>query len=170
MKCSEVRWRLSQFLNASTASDEDELIRSHLESCPDCALRLVSNNRLETVDLGHFAPLKSDVTKKVISYYPASPSGMIMVRHLPWVFVSSAVFAVGVFLFVRQMLASASAGGLRAIGQVDQNGVKELLSFFATNPLASYISLAILATILCIALVLFVDRPGNLNRPGSSSR
>jgi anti-sigma factor RsiW len=164
MKCSDVRWQLPRFLGGSTSPTEDELIRDHLDRCADCSLRLIANGRLDSLEVRTTAPLSADFTKRVLAYYPVSPSGMIMVRHLPWVFLVSAGFAVAVFLFIREMIASASAAKLSSISQAGESGVREITSLFSANPLFSYIAFAVLATILCVALVLFVDRPTSVSK------
>lgn len=169
MKCTEVRWQLNQFLNAATSPDEDELIREHLDSCPDCALRLSSSHRIDNLIMESAPAMKSNVTKQVLAYFPESPTGMMMVRHLAWVFGISASFAVCVFVFVREMLASPPGRILNPVTRLEEQGITGLVSVFTNNPLLNYISLAVLATILCVALVLIVDRPSARRNSNSAA-
>ncbi|MGB5106892.1 MAG: zf-HC2 domain-containing protein [Candidatus Zixiibacteriota bacterium] len=159
MQCSDVRWQLSRFLDGATSPTEDDLIRDHLDQCPDCALRLVSNGRVDNLDLSATPQISANFTTQVLAYYPESPSGMMMVRHLAWAFLVSAGFAVAVYMFVRQMLTSAPLSSVNPIDRFDEGGIGEVVSVFASNPLLNYVLLAVLATILCVALVLFIDRP-----------
>lgn len=170
MKCSEVRWQLSRFLNGATTPTEDELIRDHLDSCADCALRLASSHRVDSLKAETAPAPQSDLTKRVLSYFPESPTGMMMVRHLVWVFGVSASFAVCVFVFVREMLASPPGRILNPVTRLEDEGITGLVSLFTNNPLINYVSLAVLATLLCVALVLFVDRPSARRGSHSTAR
>ncbi len=158
-KCSEVRWQLTEFLNGETSPTQDNLIRNHLDGCADCALRLVSNGRVEELTLQPAPEWTSDITKRVLSSYPVSAAGMMMVRHLSWVFVVSAGFAVAVFMFVRQLFEVTPVNSLNRL----PGGNVERLDIVATqltaNPFFNYIALAVLATVLCVALIILVDRP-----------
>ncbi len=159
MTCSEVRWQLSQFLKGETGPTQDELIRDHLDDCSDCALRLVSSGRVDQIPQQADIPWNTDLTQRVLSYYPVSPAGMVMVRHLSWVFIVSAAFAVGVFVFVRKMLEATPA---RSFDRLSESGTERLDAVavqLAANPFLNYVALAVLATLICVALIALVDRP-----------
>ena len=159
MKCSDVRWRLNEFLRGETSPIQDDLIRRHLDICPDCALRLATSSRVDELADVPMPEYTSNITNRVLSYYPVSPAGMMMVRHLSWAFVASAGFAVGVFMFVRNMINSAPSTGLENFTQVGSDGLETVASQLTSNPLVNYIALAALAAILCVALIGLVDRP-----------
>lgn len=159
MKCSEVRWHLNEFLKGETSPVQDDMIRQHLDACTECAVRLISSGRVDDLE-GVAAPqYTSNITSRVLAYYPVSPAGMMMVRHLSWVFVASAGFAVGVFIFVRKMLASAPSSGLENFTQVGTEKIDTVATQLTSNPLVNYLILAVLAAILCVALIGLVDRP-----------
>lgn len=159
MKCSDVRWRLSEFLKGETLPVQDEQIREHLDHCSDCAMRLASSSRVdELADLAE-PEYTSNVTRRVLSYYPISPAGMMMVRHLSWAFVASAGVAVGVFMFVRNMMESTPTNGLNGLTRLGTDRLDIVASQLTSNPLVNYVALAVLATILCVALIGLVDRP-----------
>jgi mycothiol system anti-sigma-R factor len=46
MQCEEVRPRLDAYLDGELAETERALLRSHLESCPDCGLEIAALERL----------------------------------------------------------------------------------------------------------------------------
>lgn len=159
MKCYDVRWQLSEFLKGETTPAQDDLIRDHLDGCADCALRLVSNGRVDEISLQQAPLWTSDITKRVLLNYPVSAAGMMMVRHLSWVFVVSAAFAVAVFMFVRQMFEAVPVSNLDRLSGVGVERLDVVTSQLTANPFLNYVALAILATILCIALIVLVDRP-----------
>lgn len=169
MNCKDVRWQLSRFLNGATSPSEDDLIREHLDQCPDCALRLVSNGRVDNLNCELAPQVSADITAQVLAYYPESPSGMMMVRHLAWVFLVSASFAVAVYMFVRQLLTTSPLSATNPIERLNQDGLGQVVSTFTSNPLLNYVMLAVLAAVLCVALVLFIDRPTSSQRSSSRS-
>lgn len=169
MKCGDVRWQLTEFLGAVTSPAQDDLIRDHLDQCPDCAVRLVSSGRVDAVELSLAPRLSADITGKILAYYPESPTGMVMVRHLSWVFLVSASFAVGVFSFVRRMLASPTPSAFNPVSQIGDSNLEGVATQLFTSPLASYITLALLATALCIMLIYLVDRPMSESKSISQS-
>ncbi len=159
MKCSDVRWRLTEFLKGETTPTQDDLIRDHLDGCTDCALRLVSNGRVDELAEQAAPEWTSDITKRVLSTYPVSAAGMMMVRHLSWVFVVSAGFAVAVFMFVRQMFEVTPVSSLNRLSGGNVETLDAVATQLTANPFFNYVALAVLATVLCVALIALVDRP-----------
>ncbi len=159
MKCSDVRWRLTEFLKGETTPTQDDLIRNHLDGCTDCALRLVSNGRVDELAEQSAAEWTTDITKRVLLNYPVSAPGMLMVRHLSWVFVLSAGFAVAVFMFVRQMFEAAPVASLNRFSGAGVERLDAVATQLTANPFLNYVALAVLATVLCVALIVLVDRP-----------
>ncbi len=159
MKCSDVRWRLTEFLKGETTPTQDDLIRDHLDGCADCALRLVANGRVDDLADLPAPEWTSDITMRVLSNYPVSAAGMMMVRHLSWVFVVSAGFAIAVFMFVRQMFEAAPVSSLNRLSGGGVERLDAVATQLTANPFLNYIALAVVATVLCVALIVLVDRP-----------
>lgn len=161
IQCTELRWQFSRFLNGETSPETDEIIRNHLDECPNCARRLASAGSMNSIELHDPIVGTADITDRVLQYFPESPSGFMMIRHLVWVFIISALFGVGIYQLVRKLASVPVEKGFEPSQVFSESGFQLVSNYLASHPLLSYTALAIGATVLCIVLIYLIDSPKN---------
>ncbi len=158
--CRDVRWRMKIFLDGSLTPAQSNLIREHIDCCASCAAELVEETRLSAISLEEVSA-PDDFTEKLLSYFPEPTVSTILFKYLCGTFALSVIVGVSIFALWRHV---AQPGrplltGLRWDSLSSLESSFPWLEQITGSPIFNYMMLALLATLLTIALIVVVDHP-----------
>jgi hypothetical protein len=162
--CRDARWRMKAFLDGSLAPDQSDLIREHIDCCASCAAELVEETRLGAISLVEVSA-PDDFTDKLLSYFPEPTVSTILFKYLCGTFALSVAVGVSVFALWRHV----AQPGHPLLNELRWDNLSSLQSSFPWleqimgSPIFNYTMLALLATLLTVALIVIVDHPRGRN-------
>jgi hypothetical protein len=162
MRCSDVRWRLNAFLSGGLDASASENVRRHLDICPDCAVALAEDHRLEGAVIRDVS--SPDLfTEKLLALVPESTTSRILFRYLCGVFAASSLLAVSFYAFWRHFTHAGHAANstLNWSMLTDLQSSLPWLTKITASPVFNYTLLGLAATVLTIVLIVLVDSPRN---------
>ncbi len=158
--CRDVRWRMKIFLDGSLTPAQSNLIREHIDCCASCAAELVEETRLSAISLEEVSA-PDDFTEKLLSYFPEPTVSTILFKYLCGTFALSVIVGVSIFALWRHV----AQPGRPLLTELRWDSLSSLESSFpwleqiTGSPIFNYMMLALLATLLTIALIVVVDHP-----------
>lgn len=164
MRCAEIRWRLSRFLEGTLCEQETTMVQAHLDVCPDCVEYLVKSGKVDRLNLGAPANLGNVVVDRVLLEVAVFDHGSALLRLLYYIFGAASLLAITVFAFVRYYLSPSALNGL---GENLREG-QAVSTFFpflegwVSSPAFSYVLLSLAAVLLSVGLIFVVDLAGQL--------
>lgn len=160
ISCTDVRWRMKEFLDGSLDHDTAESVRSHLDRCHACAVTIADETRVDSAVLDDVrAP--QEFADQVLANFPEATVSTILFRYLCGTFALSVGVGISIFAIWRHVT---HPGRPRPIG-VQWSSLSDLqvslpwLERIFSNATFNYLMLALLATVLTIALIIFIDHP-----------
>lgn len=159
MKCTNVRWKLSRFLDGNLPGEDAEVVRDHLDSCPACVTYLVNSGKIERMVVAESRVFSPDFNRRLLTETAVHDSGSTLTRLLYYIFGAASLLAISVFAFVRYYV---TPHDLTALG-FDLSGSETLGTLFPwlrdwlTSPVFSYVCLSLGAVLLSVMLIFAVD-------------
>jgi hypothetical protein len=160
ISCLDVRWRMKAFLDGSLAPAQSDLIREHIDRCASCASELVQDSRLGTISLEEVSA-PDDFTEKLLSYFPEPTVSTILFKYLCGTFALSVMVGISIFALWRRV----AQPGSPLLTELRWDSLSSLENSFpwldqiTGSPIFNYTMLALLATLLTVALIVIVDHP-----------
>jgi hypothetical protein len=158
--CQEVRRGMKSFLEGSLMAAQSDLIREHIDCCPSCTAGLVEESRLDAIPLEEVS-VPDDFTERLLLHFPEPTVSTILFKYLCGTFALSVMVGVSIFALWRHF-----AQPVRPLlTELRWNNFSSLesslpwLEHITGSPAFSYAMLALLATVLTVALIVIVDHP-----------
>ena len=161
MRCSDLRWRLSPFLNGTLAAVEADELRCHLDLCTSCVTYLVNSGRIEHAISAESASPVSDFANRVAANVPNRSRTGLLSRYFISIVVATLLFAVAVFAFFRHSLfpnPPATSAEESALLKSFES-MLPWLEHAVNSPLMQFVFFSLVATLISVALVALVDNP-----------
>lgn len=159
MRCADVRWRLSRFLDGCLPGDETESIRDHLDSCRDCVSYLVASGKIDLMPPENSADLPAGFTERVVAEVADLDPGSTLSRLVYYIFGAASLLGVSVFAFVRYYIRPSDLNGIGA-RLSDGDTMATLfpwLQEWINSPSFNYVLLSFAAVTLSVGLIFAVD-------------
>ncbi|GEM_PF-1865626 len=160
ISCLDSRWKMRRFLEGSLSSAESDSIRRHIDQCTPCSDALAEEaQRQEIVREDVNSP--EEFTRKLLRHFPAPTVSTILFKYLCGTFAMSVFVGISIFAFWRR----AGQSGRPLLKGVSWDSLSSLQMTFpwleriVNNPVFNYLMLALLATLLTVAVIIIVDHP-----------
>jgi predicted anti-sigma-YlaC factor YlaD len=157
--CTDIRWKLSRFLEGELPPGDSERVRDHLDACPACVTYLVNSGKIERMSVEESRGFSPDFNTRLLTETAIHDSGSTLTRLLYYIFGAASLLAISVFAFVRYYV---TPHDLTALGY-DLWGGETLATLFPwlkdwlTSPIFSYTCLSLGAVLLSVMLIFAVD-------------
>ncbi len=166
-RCTDMRWKIPQFLNGDLPGEMMEEVREHLDRCPDCAVALAHPARVEAATLMETSALPQDFTEKLLERLPVSFTGTKLAYMIGLALILSGAFGAIIWAGIRNLLGgSRNLVDTAATYSVNNGGMFESLFSSAT---LQYLGIGLAATLVCFLVILIVDGPRG-NRQSARSK